>query len=171
MTATPASDDIPHYERSARTDYRIWLLFLVGMAFAVTGSLVDPAQNCNDSGECAPWLVPVAKWMGVIFALGAGGQLLGNPRRGSRLDPETGDLVWWQNRFGVTGNNEGRIHPGKIGRILIAQRDEQDDLVRLYDRDGKAQAFFDNEVIPWPYETWAARLQRRWPHIVVEKKD
>lgn len=160
---------IPAYRRSARSDFRMWMLLLVGGFFFWTGTVVDPADNCSDDGrECAPWLIPLAQALGGLFALGAGLNMLANPNRGSFIDPATGDLVWWQRRIGAKGGDEGRIHPSQISRLLIVRSDESDDAVHLYDHDGNRLFWFDEEVIPWPYERWAKRLADRWPHIAIE---
>lgn len=159
------------FEKSARRDLRFWLLLVVGALFTFAGSVVDPATNCDESGtECAPWLVPIAKWMGIAFGTLALTQLLFNPRRGVRIDPATGDLVWWQKRMGEATGDTGRIHPSRIGRIAIIRNSESDDDVHLYDLNGVRQHYFDNEVIPWPYDRWAKALAERWPHIAVEEK-
>lgn len=158
-----------HYERSARRDIRWWAMFLVGSVFFYAGTVVDPATNCDSSGrECAPWLVPVAKWMGIVFALSGAAYLAANPNRGSRFDPKTGDLVWWQHRFGSSGGKEGRIHPSQISRIRIVSQSDSMDEVHLYNLAGERQAFFDGEVIPSPFEKWAQDLAAKWPHIQVE---
>lgn len=160
---------IPTYRRSARTDFRMWLLLVFGIIFFGTGSVVDPADNCGEDGrECAPWLVPLAQGLGAVVALAAGLNMLANPNRGSFVDPATGDLVWWQRRIGAQGGDEGRIHPSHISRIRIVRGDESDDEVHLYDLAGDRLFWFDNEVIPWPYERWAGRLAEQWPHIRVE---
>lgn len=157
------------YERTAREDIRWWMLFLVGAVFLYGGSIVDPATNCDPSGrECAPWLVPIAKWLGAVFGLIGLGHLIANPSRGSQIDLETGDLVWWQNRFGRKGGKEGRIHPSQISRIRIVPQSDNMDEVHLYDLDGVRQAYFDGEVIPSPFEAWAKKLAAKWPHIRVE---
>ena len=163
------SDLIAPYERSARLDLRVWLMFLVGLGFFATGTIVDPAANCSSDGDCAPWLVPVAKWLGVAFALMGAGQLAANPRRGSRLDPVTGDLLWWQGRTGRFANRQGRIHPTQISRIRIARNSDGDDSISLFDLQGNRQPWFDAEVIPWPQDRWIARFTAHWPHIVVEE--
>jgi hypothetical protein len=168
MTATARSAALKPYERSARRDIRIWLILLVGFAFAWVGSTIDPATNCSESGECAPWLVPIAKWVGIGALLISLSQLWVNPRRGSKLDPATGDLIWWQRRVGDKSGDEGRIHPSRIGRILIVRESEGNDGVHLYDLEDQRQPYFDSEVIPWPNERWAERLADEWPHIVVE---
>ena len=38
----------------------------------------------------------------------------------------------------------------------------------FYDREGNRLFWFDQEVIPWPYERWAEQLAARWPHIEIE---
>lgn len=171
MTSAGPPSDILDFERSARRDLRVWMLFLVGVGFAITGSIVDPATNCSSDGECAPWLVPIAKWMGIVFGVVGFGQLVTNARRGSRIDRETGDLVWWCNRAGRAGGQGGRIAPADIGLIRISRRSESADDVGLFHRDGTPLPWFSNEVVPWPYERWAERMAQRWPHIRVEVVD
>lgn len=156
------------YHRSARTDLRIWLILTVGLVFAWAGSVIDPAANCGEGGECAPWLVPVAKWMGILFAAMAAGNLWANPRRGSMIDPASGDFVWYQRRLRRSEGDEGRIHPSRIGRIRIARQSDSEDEIHLYDLDGMRQSYFDSEVVPWPYEKWAKRMEESWPHIRVD---
>ncbi len=160
---------IPSYRRSARTDFRMWLLLAFGAIFFWAGSVIDPEKNCSDGGrECAPWLVPLAQAFGALVGLGAALNMLANPNRGSFVDPATGDLVWWQGRIGKEGGDEGRIHPSRIATIRITRQDESEDMVSLYDLEGERLFFFDAEVIAWPYERWAERMAARWPHIRVE---
>lgn len=166
------TDPVPSYRRSARTDFRMWLLLAFGLVFFWAGSTIDPASNCSEDGrECAPWLVPLAQGLGALVALGAGLNMLANPNRGSFIDPATGDLVWWQGRVGTSGGDEGRIHPSRISRLRIVSQDDSDDEVHLYDLEGNRLFWFDQEVIPWPYERWAERLAARWPHIEIDKAD
>ena len=166
-----AGTSIPSYRRSARTDYRMWLLLVFGTVFFWAGSVIDPADNCSEDGECAAWLVPLAQGLGALVAAGAAMNMLANPNRGSFVEPATGDLVWWQGRVGATGGDEGRIHPSRIGKIRIVRQDDSADAVHLYDLDGDRLFWFDEEVIPWPYERWAGRLAADWPHIAVEVVD
>lgn len=166
-----AGTSIPPYRRSARTDYRMWLLLVFGTVFFWAGSVIDPADNCSEDGECAPWLVPLAQGMGALVAAAAALNMLANPNRGSFVEPITGDLVWWQGRVGSAGGDEGRIHPSRIGKIRIVRQEDSDDAVHLYDLDGDRLFWFDEEVIPWPYERWAGRLAAAWPHIAVEVVD
>ena len=164
------TDAIPPYRRSARTDFRMWLLLVFGAIFFWAGSVIDPEKNCSDDGrECAPWLVPMAQVFGALVGLSAALNMLANPNRGSLIDPATGELVWWQGRIGTSGGDEGRIHPTQIGKVRIVREDESDDAVHLYDLEGSRLFWFDQEVIPWPYDNWAERLAARWPHIEVER--
>lgn len=163
---------IPTYRRGARTDVRMWFLLVLGIIFFWTGSMVRPEENCSEDGrECAPWLVPIAQGLGALVGLAALANMLANPRRGSFVDPATGDLVWWKGRIGTAGGDEGRIHPSRIGRMRIVKQDESDDEVHLYDLDGNRLFWFDHEVIPWPYERWADKLAKAWPHIEIEIVD
>lgn len=161
--------EMPTYRRSARTDFRMWLLLAFGLIFFWTGSMLRPDDNCSEDGrECAPWLVPLAQGFGALVGLAALANMLANPRRGSFVDPKTGELVWWQGRIGKAGGDEGRIHPSQIGKLRIVRKDEGDDEVHLYDREGSRLFWFDQEVIPWPYERWAEKLRTLAPHIEVE---
>jgi len=163
---------IPSYRRSARTDVRLWLLFAFGLIFFWAGSMLRPEENCSEDGrECAPWLVPMAQGFGALVALGAGLTILANPRRGSCIVFRTGDLLWWQGRIGAAGGDEGRIHPSQIGKLRIVRRDEQEDEVHLYDLAGNRLFWFDQDVIPWPYDSWAEKLRGAWPHIEIEIAD
>lgn len=156
------------YDRSARKDVRPWAMLLIGVAFIVTGSVVDPLRNCDSAGNCAPWLVPVAYCMGIVFAVIGAGQLYANPRRGSRVDLATGEVIWWQNCVRGSDGDGGRIHASRIARVRLDLGGDNDS-VSLYDVDGERLPFFDVEVIPWPYASWAERLQRAWPHIRIEE--
>ncbi len=160
--------DVLAYSRSARQDVRAWGMFVVGAVFVFTALSTDPQKNCNDSGECAPWLIPIAFAIGAVVALGGLGLLMANPNRGSRIDPETGMLIWWQNRFGTHGGDEGRIDPADIAMIRFDKSNESRDEVHLYDRQGNRQFYFDEEVIPWDQERWAKAMTDRWPHIKVD---
>ncbi len=163
---------LPTYRRSARTDVRMWLMLVFGIIFFWTGSMLRPEENCSEDGrECAPWLVPIAQGFGALVGLAALATMLANPRRGSFVDPATGDLVWWKGRIGSVGGDEGRIHPSRIGKMRIVRQDESDDDVHLYDLDGNRLFWFDQDVIPWPYERWADKLAKAWPHIEIEIVD
>ncbi len=54
--------------------------------------------------------------------------------------------------------------------IRIDRRDEGSDQVHLYNLAGERQFYFDEEVIGWDPERWAAAMHERWPHIVVDVK-
>lgn len=157
------------YERTARRDVRWWGMFLVGSMMCYGASMVEPAKNCDESGrECAPWLVPLAMLIGGAFGFLGATRLVINPRNGSRIDTGTGDLVWWQERFGTSGGKEGRIHPSRISRISIVSQSDDMDEVHLYDLAGERQHYFDGEVIPSPFEAWAKSLAAAYPHIKID---
>lgn len=161
---------IPAYQRSARTTVTVWLMLAGGLLFLYAGLTIDPQSNCSESGECAPWLVPVAAGIGILLTAAMLGQLWANPNRGSMIDPQTGDLIWWQNRTRLHPGDEGRIAPADISRLRIQRHSEGADDVHLYDREGARQFYFDGEVIPSPYEKWAEALIAQYPHIVFEDR-
>ncbi len=156
------------YERRSSRDPRYWALFLFGAVFLYAGLTIDPLTNCNDSGECAPILVPIAAIIGILATAVSAAQIAANTKRGSCIDPATGDLIWWQNRTRKHEGDHGRIHPGRIGRIRLVKGSEKADGVHLYDLEGVRQPYFDEEVIPWDVAKWAGRLIARWPHISFE---
>lgn len=129
-------NDLDH-ECTARRDPRVWLLVLVGAGFVVAGFSIAPATNCSPSGDCAPWLVWLARGLGALALLGGLWQLIDNPRRGCRIDTETGDLIWWQNRSAVRSGLGGRIAPARIHRIDIRNDREGPDALRLFDERGQ----------------------------------
>jgi hypothetical protein len=159
--------ELEPYEHTGQRDIRWWFILVFGTTFFVTSFVADP-QNCDLCGVCAPWLVPVLRWGGAVFAVMGATRLITNPRQGSLIDPATGDLVWWQERFGTTGGKEGRIHPSQISEIRIVGKSESMDQVSLHDLAGGRQAHFDGEVIPVPFEDWAKALAARWPNIRVD---
>lgn len=162
---------IPDYHSSARRDWRIWGMIGAGLFFAWAGASVDPLTNCDEAGNCAPWLVPLAYWMGVGLLLSGLAIAWANPRRGSRIDPATGDLIWWQCRIGGREGDCGRIHPSAIGLIRIIRQSDSSDELHLYDGGGDRQPYFDAEVVPWPQDKWVERLVTAWPHIRVDIRE
>ena len=156
------------FQSSARRDLRAWGMFAVGAVFMFAGYSVDPQKNCGANGECAPWLVPIAFGMGAVIGLSGLGMLMANPSRGSHFDADTGELVWWQNRYGTSGGDEGRIAPEDISRIRIDRRSESKNEIHIYNSAGARQFYFDEEVIGWDPERWGEVMRERWPHIAVE---
>lgn len=163
------SADPLDWEGSARTDLRYWLLLLVGAVFVYAGFTIEPSTNCNDSGECAPWLVPVAAVMGLGASAIALGTLRANPQRGFKVDPATGELVWWQHRTRTSPGDAGQIAPAEIARIRVVPDSETDDL-HVYDQAGNRVPYLDGEVIRDLAIVWAEKMVARWPHIVLEER-
>ena len=168
MGIAPDMQDGPDWvmvhQASGRKDLRAYLMLVFGLGFVIAGLAVDPATNCDESGECAPWLVPVAFGMGALFALGGLMGILRNPRRGSRINAVTGELMWW---------NE--IHASASGSLMLAdvaviRVDTKSDTstVTLLNAQGRSMPFGGTEVITWRLEQWAREVQARFPHIAVE---
>ncbi len=144
------------------------MLLAVGVGFTWAGFSVDPMSNCSPDGDCAPILVPIAACIGLFALIYALALLSANPSRGSTLDTESGDLVWWQGRTTGHAGDHGWINAAQISRILIQHQSESADNVHVYDLAGERLAYLDEEVIPWQQEQWATRLVAAWPHIVLE---
>lgn len=156
------------YEWQSSRDPRYWALLLFGAVFLYGGLTIDPLTNCNESGECAPILVPIAAMIGILVTVGSAAQIAANTKRGSCIDPATGDLMWWQNRTRKHDGDHGRIHPSRIGSIRLVRESEKADGLHLYDLGGVRQPYFDEEVIPRDVKKWAGRLTALWPHIAFE---
>lgn len=157
------------YECSARKGVMWWALLLVGLMFVFAAYSVDPLKNCDETGNCAPWLVPLAGIMGWCATAMALGQLWANPRHGYRIEAATGDLVWWKNRTARNEGDIGRIHPSAIASIRVDLGDENES-VSLYEGNGERLAYFDTDLLPWPYDRWAERFQRAYPHIRIDRQ-
>jgi hypothetical protein len=153
------------FESSARRDIRWWGLFVAGLVFWIAGNSIDPRENCSDNGECAPWLVPLAAGMGALALCGGAAMLIANPRRGCRVNAATGMLHWWQGRRGgQLASEEGGIAIAKIARIRVVNTSDSDHIY-FYRADGALLPLPENEAFPWPYQDWAGRLVRAYPHI------
>lgn len=152
--------------RTARSDWRIWLMLLAGLLFTYLSYQIDPQLNCDESGNCNSWVVYIARSMGAFFALAGVAVLIGNQPRGSGVDLATGDLIWWHGR--TSGLHR---HPLQdISRIRVDIGSDSDD-IHLYDGAGERIGFTGTEVIPWPYQGWAAKVTERYPHILLEVRE
>ncbi|MFT3723101.1 MAG: hypothetical protein QM773_05890 [Hyphomonadaceae bacterium] len=162
------SDDGPDWvmvhRASGRTDFRFYLLLAFGLVFVFAGSVVDPATNCSQDGECAPWLVPVAFWMGVVASLAGIAGLIRNPRRGSRINARTGELQWWNEA------HSGDVRSLRLADVAMIRVDTISDTstLRLFDRQGELMPFAGAEVVPWRLEAWAREIGKLQPHIRIE---
>jgi hypothetical protein len=159
------------YRRSSRRDIRSWGLLVVGLVFLLGAFTVDWGEGCSRSIECKSWMQPLAFALGGFASLAGLGLLVVNTSSGSRIDAESGELVWWHDRTRTHPGTEGRIQPADIGRVRIVVRDAGKNAVHLYDRDGRRQPDFDEEVLPIDVQRWAERLAERWPHIEIENSD
>ena len=162
--AQPASRRID-FAASSRNDVRVWLLLLFGAVFAYAGLTIDPATNCGRAGDCTPILVPLAAVVGVLALVGSSARLWANHSRGSRLDLTAGTLSWWQDRRRGTPGHAGSIALADIGLVSIRRNSESSDDVRLFDKAGVHQPYFDAEVLPSLAEAWCRQLVTAQPHI------
>lgn len=152
------------HQTSGRKDFRLYALLAFGLVFAFAGATIDPATNCDESGACAPWLVPVAFWMGVLATVGGLTGIVRDFRRGSRINVRTGELVWW---------NE--IHPSASGSLKLSDvaiirvdASSESTTVMLLDGQGQLLPFAGVEVLPGRLEQWARGVAKLQPHIRVE---
>lgn len=145
-------------------------MLLVGAVFVYGALTIDPASNCNESGECAPWLVPLAGLVGALFGAMGLANLLSNPGRGSHFDADAGRLEWWQNRYSGTAGDGGSIALNQIGRIRI-KRDSEGDEISLYDSADERLHFFDSDVIRENPGKWAEKVRELVPEIPLQIVD
>jgi hypothetical protein len=154
------------YAITARRDFRFWAMLFVGIMFAWAGYTVDPATNCDDSGNCAPWLVPIAWAIGMLATFCAIALLWHNHERGSYIDIAAGELVWW-----TSSKDHAERYPiADISCIRIDLGSDSDD-IHVYHRKGERIGFAGTEVVRWPYQDWAKAIGDRYPHIVIEIRD
>jgi hypothetical protein len=154
------------FSKTARRDPLIWAMLVIGLLFAWLSFQVDPQFNCDDSGDCNSWLVDFMRAIGGFFALAGAALLIGNHARGSGVDPQSGELVWWYGSM-----DKVQRHPlSDISRIRLDLDMEIDD-IHLFDGAGERLPFTGIKVIPWPYQDWAARLIERYPHIELEVRN
>jgi hypothetical protein len=161
----PANLDLL-YSRTARYDWRIWLMLIVGLLFCHLSFQVDPQLNCDENGKCSSWAVYLARALGAFCTLAGTALLLGNHPRGSGIDPQARELLWWYGRSAPPS----RLALSDISRIRVDLGSDSDD-IHLYDLAGERIGFTGTEVIPWPYQDWAARLIERYPHIKLEIRE
>ncbi len=152
------------FEKSARQDGRWWITLIVGAVFTWAGLTVDPLTNCDSNGDCAPWLVPIAAVLGIGTLAMALGLLIGNGRRGSKVDFDRHTLAWWQGRRQGIDGESGEIPLAIIASIKVI-RDSDSDSIHFYDSDGGRLPLPDTEIVPWPFDSWAERVVARVPHI------
>ncbi|RYZ13865.1 MAG: hypothetical protein EON61_05730 [Alphaproteobacteria bacterium] len=152
------------HQTSGRRDFRLYAVLAVGLVFVFAGSTIAPASNCSESGECAPWLVPVAFWLGALASLSGAVGLIRNPRRGSRINVRTGELMWWNE---VHPSASGSLNLADVSIIRVDASSDSSTVV-LLDGKGGLMPFGGVEVVPWRLEAWARGVARLQPHIRVE---
>lgn len=152
------------HQVSGRRDFRLYLLLAFGLFFAWAGLTVDPATNCDESGECAPWLVHVAFWIGALATIAGVIGLIRNPSRGSRINTKTNELEWWNEAH---ASLTGAL---RLADVAVIRVDTASDTstVKLFDARGELMPFGGTEVVPWRLEKWAREVAQRYPHIRVE---
>lgn len=152
------------HQTSGRRDFRLYAVLAVGLVFVCAAANIDPATNCDDSDECAPWLVPVAFWLGAIASLLGAAGLIRNPHRGSRINARTGELMWWNE---VHASASGSLNLADIA-IIRVDTSSDSSTVKLLNGQGELVPFGGVEVVPWRLEEWARGVARLQPHIRVE---
>jgi hypothetical protein len=151
---------------SARREFRSYLVLAFGLFFTWAGATTDPATNCDKSGrECAPWLVPIAFGMGLVATSAGLGLLVGNRRRGSRLELAQRRLVWWDS---TVSPGTHRLLLDDVARILVQVHDESDDAIFFYGRDATLLPSLSEGDLPYACAAWARDLAAHFPHIAVD---
>lgn len=154
------------HSMSARRDIRFYALLFVGLIFAWGGATVDPAKNCDESGrECAPWLVPIAFFLGVLAATSGLAMLVTNNKWGSRVDLAQRRIFWWHT--GVSPEVQS-FSLDDVSRIKVQTVSEGNDKLFFYNRDNTMISIPAEEIFPSASEAWCRELATHFPHIAVE---
>lgn len=157
------------YNTSARRNPLTYLGLAFGLVFAYAGFAVDPATNCDESGrECAPWLVHVAFWMGILTTLGILITLFKDPTWGSHLDMTKRELTWWDYTH---PQGQGCIALDEVSRVLVREVYDGADTIYFYDRSGALMPIPIEGVLPYALKPWARDLGQAFPHITIEIKE
>lgn len=152
------------HQTSGRRDFKLYAVLAVGLVFVFAGATIEPARNCSEDGECAPWLVPLAFWLGALASLLGAMGLIRNPRRGSRINARTGELMWWNE---VHASASGSLNLADVSIIRVDTSSDSAS-VQLLNGKGELMHFGGVDVVPWRLEAWARGVARLQPHIRVE---
>ena len=95
-----------------------------------------------------------------------------NPQRGSYVDRDRGELIWWTNLrqdpdLGSLDEAVHRIPIAAISRIKINYTGDNSDIF-LYDAKGQELSFPGSDVIPMRNREWINALVALFPHIQLE---
>lgn len=149
-----------NFEKSARSDFRMWLALAVGVLFVAC-----VAFNAID--ESPLWMRGVFLILGVVLAASSGAALVLNTSRGCRVEGD--DLVWWQMKFRdreLSGKN--RIALSQIAKLRIDLSGDGVDIA-LFDTAGQKQTPFSALSLPHDYEAWVEKLCANFPDIEIER--
>jgi len=152
------------HQTSGRRDFKLYAVLAVGLVFVFAGATIEPARNCSEDGECAPWLVPLAFWLGALASLLGAMGLIRNPRRGSRINARTGELMWWNE---VHASASGSLNLADVSVIRVDTSSDSAS-VQLLNGKGEVMHFGGVDVVPWRLEAWARGVAKLQPHILVE---
>ncbi|MFN0192155.1 MAG: hypothetical protein ACKVP5_09290 [Aestuariivirga sp.] len=132
-----------------------------------TSLTVEPSPSCPADGGCAPWLRVAAFGVGALAAAFGLIALWRNPRWGSIVDLASRTLVWWNE---PKQTSPQRIDLDQVAAIQFGGLSDNS-YVYLLDRDGQRLAFPPEDMVPYPCDRWAMAVQRKFPHIRIEKMD
>ncbi len=153
------------YQSSARKDLKLYAFLLAGILFTYAGTTV-PSENCDESGrECAPWLIPVAFYLGILASTTSFVLLLKNGNWGSKVDLENHHLIWWDTR---KYKEKQHVNFFDIKLIRIKIHSESPDTIQFYDSLGDLLAIPKQEIFPVPLVDWSHALVKNYPHINIE---
>lgn len=168
MTRLVLPDD---FDRTARRDWRVWLALIGGGAALAFAQLASTAPVCAASGTCSAPITAIVSLVGLVLLTGGALALWRNPSRGSRFDPVTGELHWWQHRHTGQLGHGGQIHPTDIMRFTIHTHDEGEETIYLIDQAGEVRLWFDAEVLPRRERAaWFDQVGAAYPHITINRR-
>jgi len=151
---------------SARHDIRLYLLLAIGLIFVLVGATTDPSKNCSEDGmECAPWLIYVAFFVGLLVVIGAISGLIANHKWGYRLSLDERRLYWWQT---IISPEQHSFSLDDVSLIKVVVESESSDKIYFYDRSGETLSFPSDGVAPAACEDWAHFIGDKFPNIKIE---
>lgn len=150
------------FERTARSDLRRWLIFVVGAGMVILAA----SGVMSDEPAILRWVFAL---FGASGALIGGASLWANTTRGCHVDTSTDVLRWWHMGGLPWLNQSEQSDLTRVERIDL--RDSSDTTEFVVHEPGADPKIINLEAVPRDHLAWLAKLVERYPHIATNLDD